>query len=61
VTQPSQSIALQFVALNLPLQPTHTLGDRIEAVLGQEGAPLRWAITAVDDDMALVEAVIRRG
>ncbi|MGB3612886.1 MAG: hypothetical protein WBA10_03765 [Elainellaceae cyanobacterium] len=59
MTQAHRPIALQFVTLNVPLQPTHTLRDRIEMALGQLGAPLRWAITAVDNDVALIEAVIR--
>lgn len=34
------------------------LRDNIEATLQTYGEPLRWAITAVEDNMAHVEAVV---
>ena len=56
---------LQFLTLEVPLQPAHTLRDRIEAALHQRGQPLRWAITATShasgttDETAVVEAMVQ--
>ncbi|MGF1515330.1 MAG: hypothetical protein ACFB5Z_16740 [Elainellaceae cyanobacterium] len=58
-----QSVTLQFITLQVPRSPTATLRERVEAALGQQGQPLRWAITglegSLEGDAAVIEAVIR--
>ena len=52
-------LVTEFVQISVPL---HTSGialrDTIEAQLRAYGEPLRWAITAVEDRRAQVEAVV---
>jgi hypothetical protein len=51
----------QFISLSVPLQHSPTaLRDHIESVLGEQGEPLRWAITAVNlqTQAIQVEAVV---
>jgi hypothetical protein len=49
-----------FVTGAIALQPSQTLLDRILTMLSEQGEPLRWAITAVDQakQEAYIEAVI---
>lgn len=49
-----------FVTVAIALQPSQTLLERILAILSEQGEPLRWAITAVDQakQEACIEAVI---
>jgi hypothetical protein len=46
------TVEIDLKDLNLPLQ------DAIEAQLKLQGEPLRWAITAVKQGVAQVEAVV---
>lgn len=49
----------QFIAIEISLSDlTLSLQDTIEAQLTLQGEPLRWAITAVNQGIAHVEAVV---
>jgi hypothetical protein len=48
----------ELVSFEHPLQPIAELQRSILAQLETRGQPLRWAITAVDDDRVSVEAVV---
>lgn len=53
-----------LVTAEVPLQDSPSVMQQaIEATLGQQGTPLRWAVTAVDLDRqtALVEAIVTLG
>ncbi|MBD2501305.1 hypothetical protein [Anabaena azotica] len=53
-----------FISAEIDIQETPTeLQAAIEAELKKQGEPLRWAITAVDDEQqkATVEAVVTTG
>ncbi|MEM9266811.1 MAG: hypothetical protein AAGA46_14930 [Cyanobacteria bacterium P01_F01_bin.13] len=57
--QPAMPLATEFVRIKVPLQTSGLcLRDKIETTLQTYGEPLRWAITAMEGDMAQVEAVI---
>lgn len=59
--KPSLPLTTEFVRLAVPLQTRGIhLRDNIETALQTYGEPLRWAITAVEDNMAHVEAVVTR-
>ncbi|MFN5515757.1 MAG: hypothetical protein ACK5CA_13725 [Cyanobacteriota bacterium] len=52
-----------FITAEIPLQETpEALRQRIEATLGQQGEPLRWAIAELDleKQTATLEAVVTR-
>jgi hypothetical protein len=50
-----------FITAEINLQEVATpLPEAIEAQLQLEGEPLRWAITAVEQGVAQVEAVVTR-
>jgi hypothetical protein len=46
------TVEIDLKDLSIPLQ------NAIEAALQIQGEPLRWAVTAVHDDIAQVEAVV---
>ena len=49
----------QFITVEIDLRDLNCpLQDAIEAQLKTHGEPLRWAITAVNQGMAQVEAVV---
>jgi hypothetical protein len=48
----------ELVSFELPLQPIAELQRSILAQLEAQGQPLRWAITSVEDDRVIVEAVV---
>ena len=49
----------QFITVDIDLRDLNRpLQDAIEAQLKTHGEPLRWAITAVNQGMAQVEAVV---
>lgn len=54
------ALALECLAIEVPLPPAATLRDRIETALLPQGRPLRWAVTAIQGNKAIVEAVIYR-
>ena len=49
----------QFVELEMALLPVHELVPAVEQELAQQGQPVRWAITKVEDQKITVEAVVR--
>ncbi len=49
----------QFITVEIDLKNLNTpLQDTIEAQLQIQGEPLRWAVTAVHEGIAQVEAVV---
>jgi len=55
------AMTTHFISAEIDIQETPTeLQQAIEAELQKQGEPLRWAITAVDDEQqkATVEAVV---
>jgi hypothetical protein len=52
-------VVTQFITVEIDLKNLNTpLQDAIEAQLQIQGEPLRWAVTAVHEDIAQVEAVV---
>jgi len=51
-----------FITVEIELESSVNLADRIELLLAEQGEPLRWAITSVDvvKRMAYIEAVVTR-
>ncbi|MCG9893623.1 MAG: hypothetical protein MH252_21440 [Thermosynechococcaceae cyanobacterium MS004] len=50
---------IQFTTVQVPIPPNAlTLFQEIEGQLSLQGEPLRWAITGVEDGVALIEAVV---
>jgi hypothetical protein len=48
----------ELVSFTLPLQPITALQSSIQETLEAHGQPLRWAITAIEGDQAMIEAVV---
>ncbi len=51
-----------FITVEIELESSVNLADRIELLLAEQGEPLRWAIASVDvvKRMAYIEAVVTR-
>lgn len=47
-----------FITAEVDVQDASALPEAIEAQLKEQGEPLRWAVTAVKDEKAQVEAVV---
>lgn len=54
-------MCVHYIEVEIEREPVADLHIRIEEALGEEGEPLRWAVTAVPDQGPLrVEAVVSR-
>lgn len=52
-------LATQFVCLRIPLEhPPLALYKKIIQALEHQGTPLRWAITAIEANQVVIEAVV---
>jgi hypothetical protein len=50
---------IRFVTAEIPFDPINTdLQQTVQAHLKTQGEPLRWAITAIEDGMLCLEAVV---
>ncbi len=55
----ADSLVARYVEIDIALEnPAARLGERVETALLTHGEPLRWAITAVSQGLAHVEAVV---